>query len=70
MEDNRVFVLLLLVALAVLIYLFSAFSHLIAVIIYIPMICEIRGNLKEYCCHKVDKRIAQLIAKNESRKAE
>lgn len=23
--------------------------------------CHIRGNLKEYCCHKVDKRIAEII---------
>lgn len=28
----------------------------IAAIIYIPLLCHIRGNLKEYCCHKVDKR--------------
>lgn len=27
-----------------------------AAIIYIPVLCHIRGNLKEYCCHKVDKR--------------
>jgi len=24
-------------------------------------LCHIRGNLKEYCCHKVDKRIAEII---------
>lgn len=28
----------------------------IAAIMYIPLLCHIRGNLKEYCCHKVDKR--------------
>lgn len=28
----------------------------IAAAIYIPLLCHIRGNLKEYCCHKVDKR--------------
>lgn len=28
----------------------------IAAIIYIPLLCHIQGNLKEYCCHKVDKR--------------
>lgn len=28
----------------------------IAAIVYIPLLCHIQGNLKEYCCHKVDKR--------------
>lgn len=28
----------------------------IASIMYIPLLCHIRGNLKEYCCHKIDKR--------------
>jgi len=32
-------------------------------ILYIPLVCYIRGNLKEYCCHKVDKRIAELMKK-------
>lgn len=27
-----------------------------AAIIYIPVLCHIQGNLKEYCCHQVDKR--------------
>ncbi|KAI9270926.1 hypothetical protein EDC94DRAFT_596566 [Helicostylum pulchrum] len=35
----------------------------IAAIIYIPLLCHIRGNLKEYCCHKVDKRIEELLKK-------
>lgn len=24
----------------------------------VPLLCYIQGNLKEYCCHKVDKRCA------------
>ena len=28
----------------------------IAAALYIPLLCHIQGNLKEYCCHKVDKR--------------
>lgn len=34
----------------------SAILLLIAAIMYIPLLCYIQGNLKEYCCHKVDKR--------------
>lgn len=29
---------------------------LIAACMYVPLLCYIQGNLKEYCCHKVDKR--------------
>lgn len=29
---------------------------LIAAAMYVPLLCYIQGNLKEYCCHKVDKR--------------
>jgi len=32
-----------------------------AAILYVPLLCYIQGNLKEYCCHKVDKRISELI---------
>jgi len=32
-------------------------------IAYIPLLCYIQGNLKEYCCHKIDKRIAELMRK-------
>lgn len=32
-------------------------------ICYIPLLCYIQGNLKEYCCHKIDKRIAELMRK-------
>ncbi|KZT60173.1 hypothetical protein CALCODRAFT_492758 [Calocera cornea HHB12733] len=32
-----------------------------AAVLYIPLLCHIRGNLKEYCCHKVDKRISELV---------
>jgi hypothetical protein len=33
----------------------------IAGLCYIPLLLHIRGNLKEYCCHKVDKRIDDII---------
>lgn len=39
-------------------------------ICYIPLLCYIQGNLKEYCCHKVDKRISELMKrKNKQRLA-
>ncbi|KAF9226446.1 hypothetical protein BS17DRAFT_775638 [Gyrodon lividus] len=34
---------------------------IVAGICYIPLLCYIQGNLKEYVCHKVDKRIAEVI---------
>jgi len=30
---------------------------------YVPLLCYIQGNLKEYCCHKIDKRIAEMMKK-------
>jgi len=39
-------------------------------ICYVPLLCYIQGNLKEYCCHKIDKRISELMKKkNAQRKA-
>lgn len=34
----------------------SAILLTVAAIMYIPLLCYIQGNLKEYCCHKIDKR--------------
>ncbi|GAA5822155.1 hypothetical protein JCM5353_006251 [Sporobolomyces roseus] len=45
----------------------SALLLLIAAFMYVPLLCYIQGNLKEYCCHKVDKRIAELM-KRKNRK--
>ncbi|KAF9571070.1 hypothetical protein EC968_001054 [Mortierella alpina] len=41
-----------------------------AVILYIPLVSHIQGNLKEYCCHKIDKRIDELIRKNTKSRAD
>ncbi|GAA6063820.1 hypothetical protein JCM10212_002577 [Sporobolomyces blumeae] len=49
------------------IWIGSALLLLIAAIMYVPLLCYIQGNLKEYCCHKVDKRIAELM-KRKNRK--
>jgi len=54
----------------VLVFAISMILLIAAGICYIPLLCYIRGNLKEYCCHKVDKRIAELIKrKNKQRLA-
>ncbi|KAF5333410.1 hypothetical protein D9611_002178 [Ephemerocybe angulata] len=37
----------------------------VAAICYIPLLCHIRGNLKEYCCHKVDKRIGDVMKRRQ-----
>ncbi|KAJ3036776.1 hypothetical protein HDV00_002388 [Rhizophlyctis rosea] len=41
---------------SLLLWAISAVQLMIAAGIYIPLLCRIRGNLKEYCCHKIDKR--------------
>ncbi|OUM64128.1 hypothetical protein PIROE2DRAFT_42874, partial [Piromyces sp. E2] len=42
-------------------WLMTGINLLIAFIIYIPLLSIIQGNLKEYCCHKIDKRIGEII---------
>ncbi|KAI9480724.1 MAG: hypothetical protein EXX96DRAFT_594859 [Benjaminiella poitrasii] len=41
-----------------------------AAVIYIPVLCHIQGNLKEYCCHKVDKRIEEILRKQAKKRIE
>ncbi|KAI9507720.1 hypothetical protein F5148DRAFT_981027 [Russula earlei] len=50
----------------VLVFAGSLLLLIIAAICYVPLLCYIKGNLKvgvrrEYCCHKVDKRISEII---------
>jgi hypothetical protein len=40
----------------------SAILLIIAAFMYIPLLCYIQGNLKEYCCHKIDKRYVYASA--------
>jgi hypothetical protein len=48
--------------LTVAIWALSFIRLLVAGLLYWPLlVCHIRGNLKEYCCHKVDKRISQIL---------
>ncbi|KAI9489215.1 hypothetical protein BDB00DRAFT_632482 [Zychaea mexicana] len=48
-------------AFSVVIFGISFLLVCLAFIMYVPLLCHIQGNLKEYCCHKVDKRIAELL---------
>ncbi|KAJ1654407.1 Potassium transporter [Dispira simplex] len=50
------------------IYFISLMIMLAAFIIYIPLVIDIQGNLKEYCCHKVDKRISEILRKYSKRR--
>jgi len=43
-------------------WLISAIQLVLAAFLYVPLITFIRGNLKEYCCVKVDKRLSKLMA--------
>ncbi|POV98189.1 hypothetical protein PSTT_14571 [Puccinia striiformis] len=54
-------------AFTVTIWLGSFVLLMAAAFLYVPLLCYIQGNLKEYCCHKVDKRIAELM-KRKNRK--
>ncbi|KAI9276598.1 hypothetical protein BY458DRAFT_113329 [Sporodiniella umbellata] len=57
-------------AFSVLVFAISFILVCIASIMYIPLLCHIQGNLKEYCCHKVDKRIAELLRKQANKRVE
>jgi len=47
----------------VVIFAGSLILLIIAGVCYVPLLCHIQGNLKEYCCHKVDKRISEIIVR-------
>ncbi|KAI8384995.1 uncharacterized protein BYT42DRAFT_564317 [Radiomyces spectabilis] len=55
---------------SVIVFAISFILVLAAAVLYIPLLCHIRGNLKEYCCHKVDKRIAEILKQQARRRLE
>jgi len=61
--NDSVSTLLLLLAMLTTIGLFllSFIQLAIAFILYFPVLFYIQGNLKEYVCHKVDKRMAEVM---------
>ncbi|KAG6809986.1 hypothetical protein H0H92_013812 [Tricholoma furcatifolium] len=54
--------------LTVLVFAGSLLLLVAAAICYIPLLCHIQGNLKEYCCHKVDKRIGAVIKRRQKQR--
>lgn len=54
--------------LTVLVFAGSLLFLIAAGICYIPLLCRIQGNLKEYCCHKVDKRIGAVIKRRQKQR--
>ncbi|KAI9209442.1 uncharacterized protein BJ171DRAFT_408540, partial [Polychytrium aggregatum] len=52
------------------IWIVGFLSLLLAIFVYIPLYGVIQGNLKEYCCHKIDKRIHELLSKRSRKRAE
>jgi hypothetical protein len=43
-------------AISCMLWALSAVLTVVACLLYVPLLCNIRGNLKEYVCHKIDKR--------------
>ncbi|GAN01426.1 vacuole protein [Mucor ambiguus] len=58
-------VALVLMCFTCILWILSALSILLAVLLYFPILCQIQGNLKEYCCHKIDKRCGFLFSIDE-----
>ncbi|KAK3836252.1 MAG: hypothetical protein J3R72DRAFT_403329, partial [Linnemannia gamsii] len=52
-----------------LMFILSGLATLIAIILWIPLVSKVQGNLKEYVCHKMDKRIDNIIKKTTKERA-
>jgi hypothetical protein len=60
--DNLFFNLaLILMAFVTFLFLVNCGQTLLAFMIYIPLLCHIQGNLKEFVLHNIDKRITVMI---------
>lgn len=62
------YILLILLLFTTAIFIVLAVMFLAALVVYLRLVCIIQGNLKEYCCHLIDKRIALLIRKQVTQK--
>ena len=56
LQEKTVLVFVTLQLMTVTIWIISFMGLFMAFLVYIPLLCNIRGNLKEYCVHKIDKR--------------
>lgn len=55
-DDTSTVILIILFTFVVVVWLWNVFTTVLAAVFYVPLACKIRGNLKEYCCHLIDKR--------------
>ncbi|ORZ17952.1 hypothetical protein BCR42DRAFT_412834 [Absidia repens] len=62
-KDWQQVIALCLMSFTCLYWILSVLNLLCAIFLYIPVFCQIQGNLKEYCCHKIDKRITEILEK-------
>ncbi|KAF9361593.1 hypothetical protein BGX34_007053 [Mortierella sp. NVP85] len=51
-------------------WVLSVLLMFVAVCLYIPLVIQIKGNLKEFCCHKIDKRIDEIVKKKAKQRAQ
>lgn len=63
-NSKEVLALYALSTLTILIWLVSFVTLVLATIVYIFLLFSIRGNLKEYCVHKIDKRYVDFCNSN------
>ncbi|KAI9296843.1 hypothetical protein K502DRAFT_347686 [Neoconidiobolus thromboides FSU 785] len=49
-------------AISNILFIITALLVVLAALLYIVLIFKIQGNLKEYCCHEIDKRISKLLS--------
>jgi hypothetical protein len=68
--DNSVVTLLLLLAMltTIVLFLISFIQLVIALFLYPFVLSYIKGNLKEYVCHKVDKRMGEVMRRMQKRR--
>ncbi|KAG0363224.1 hypothetical protein BGZ54_008280 [Gamsiella multidivaricata] len=51
-------------------WIISVLLMIVAVCLYIPLVIQIQGNLKEFCCHKIDKRIDEIVKKKAKQRSQ